>query len=210
MTDTNTEQDSRTDQVKGAAGEVASDAGQKAGAVIEHAKDEAAQVATVAGQRVSDVLGSAGNELRDRARAEAGNVGQSLDAVATELRAMSQASSESGGMTAGLVTGLADQVEQGAQRLSAGDLDLVLDDVKRFARNRPGTFLLGAAGAGFLVGRLLRAADLGALGQAAKPSSSTGDEQERAVGREPVTSSAQPSGTAALPAPEASDPEAAG
>jgi hypothetical protein len=33
----------------------------------------------------------------------------------------------------------------------------VLDDVSRFARRRPGMFLAGAAGIGFVVGRLVRA-----------------------------------------------------
>ena len=41
--------------------------------------------------------------------------------------------------------------------------------LKRFARNRPGTFLLGGVGAGFAVGRLLRHADLKEIGHAAKP-----------------------------------------
>jgi hypothetical protein len=191
MTDIQTEERSRTDQAKDAAADVASGAGDKASQVVDTTKDEAAQVADAAVQRVSDVVGSARDELRDRARNEAGNVGSSLSAVADELRAMGRASSENGGVTSGLVNNLAEQVDKGAQRLSDGDLEQVVDDVKRFARNRPGTFLLGAAGAGFLVGRLLRAADLKEVGQAVKPSS--GDQSSQLT-------NGNGSGQAAIPA----------
>src|SRR3712207_8459580 len=35
----------------------------------------------------------------------------------------------------------------------------LLEDLKRFARQRPGVFVLGALGAGFLAGRVLRTVD---------------------------------------------------
>jgi hypothetical protein len=64
-----------------------------------------------------------------------------------------------------------DLIRQAAQRSEAvaswlenrqpGDL---LGDVQRFARNRPGTFLLLAAGAGVLAGRLTRSLTAGATG----------------------------------------------
>jgi hypothetical protein len=175
MTDTQTEDRTRVDEAKDRAADVAGSAGEKAGQVVDQAKDEAAQVATAAAERATDIVGSARTELRDRAQAEAGNVGERLGAIAGELRAMGQASSDNGGMAAGLVNNLADRVEQGGQRLSDGDLDRVLADVKRFARNQPGVFLLGAAGAGFLIGRVLRSADLKAVGEAAKPGSDSSD-----------------------------------
>ncbi len=116
------------------------------------------------------MVGTARDELRERASAEATNLGDRLGQVAEELRAMSRASSEHSGVATNLVSGVADQVDRGAQRLAAGDLESALEDVKRVARNRPGTFLIGAVGMGFLVGRLLRHADLKEIGQAAKPS----------------------------------------
>ena len=106
---------------------------------------------------------------------------------------MSRASSENGGVTSGLVGNLADQVDKGAQRLSDGDLDQVMEDVKRFARNRPGAFLFGAAGAGFLVGRLLRSADLKEVGQAVKPSS--GDDTSQLGNGSATTQATIPSAT---------------
>jgi hypothetical protein len=49
------------------------------------------------------------------------------------------------------VRGLASRLEQGG---SQG----IVDDMSRFARRRPGLFLAGAVGAGFVVGRVVRAA----------------------------------------------------
>jgi hypothetical protein len=121
------------------------------------------------------VVGTARDELRQRAAGEAETAGKRLHAVADELRAMSRASSDNGGTVAPIVGDLAERVDRSAQRLADGDVDQVIEDVKRFARNRPGTFLLGAVGAGFVVGRLLRSADLARVKESAKPSS--GQEQ---------------------------------
>jgi hypothetical protein len=41
--------------------------------------------------------------------------------------------------------------------MEQGGAQGVVDDVTRFARRRPGVFLAGAAGMGFVVGRLVRA-----------------------------------------------------
>jgi hypothetical protein len=49
------------------------------------------------------------------------------------------------------------QIGQLASRIEQGGLDGLLNDVSRFARRRPGVFLAAAAGAGFLIGRLVRA-----------------------------------------------------
>ena len=182
MTDTYTrEQTSRADEAKQAAGNVAGEAGDKAGQVASQAKDKAAQVASTAADKANDVLSSTRQELRDKASQEATNFGDRLSSFAEELRSMSRASDESGGMTGGVVSSLADQVDRSAQRLSNGELDQVVDDVKRFARNNPGVFLLGAAGAGFAIGRLLRSADLKQVGQAVKPQQSS-DQQRLGQG----------------------------
>ena len=173
MTDTTTTSTPppRTEQAKHKAAEVASSAGQSAVAVADQATAQAVGVAGTAVDQVAKVVGTARDELRDRASTEAENLAERLGQVAEELRAMSQASSENGGIAHNLVSGAADQVDKGARRLAEGDLERAMEDVKRVARNRPGTFLIGAVGAGFLVGRLVRHADLKEIGQAVKPDS---------------------------------------
>ena len=159
----------KTEQAKQKATEVASAAGRSAAEVADQAKGQAAEVAATAADQVAHVVGSARDELRNRASTEAANLGDRLSEIAEELRAMRQASAEHSGVAASLVGGIADQVDRGARRLADGDLEAALEDIKRVARNRPGTFLAGAVGMGFLVGRLLRHTDLKEVGQAVKP-----------------------------------------
>lgn len=55
------------------------------------------------------------------------------------------------------IYGAADRVHGVADEVQAGDFEAIIDDVRAFARRRPVAFLLGAAVAGFGVGRLVRA-----------------------------------------------------
>ena len=76
------------------------------------------------------------------------------------------------GCANGEVAAFRDYLSQGAERIygaadrvhgvaddevQAGDFEAIIDDVRAFARRRPVAFLLGAAVAGFGVGRLVRA-----------------------------------------------------
>lgn len=203
MTDTSTRTDtpSTTEAAKEKAAEVAASAKHNAGQVTDQAREQAAEVMSSATDHLGHVVGTAREELRNRASTEATNLGQRLGEIAEELRAMGQASAEHGGVAATAVSGVADQVDRGARRLSEGDLDTALDDLKRFARNRPGTFLLGAMGAGFAVGRLLRHADLKEIGHAAKPA---GDD-----GSSDVTGLTNGFGSAELASPSSPQPGAA-
>ena len=203
MTDTSTRTDppSTTESAKEKAAEVAASAKQNAGQVTDQAREQANEVMTSATDHLGQVVGTARDELRNRASAEATNLGQRLGDIAQELRAMGQASAEHGGLASTAVCGVADQVDRGARRLREGDLDTALDDLKRFARNRPGTFLLGAMGAGFAVGRLLRHANLKEIGQAAKPAGDNGSSD--------VTGLSNGHSSAELAAPSSPEPAAA-
>lgn len=57
------------------------------------------------------------------------------------------------------IYGAADRVHGVADEVQAGDFEAIIDDVRAFARRRPAAFLLGAAVAGFGVGRLVRASN---------------------------------------------------
>jgi hypothetical protein len=202
MTDTSTRTEASTaEAAKEKAAEVAASAKHNAGQVTDQAREQAAEVMSSATDQLGQIAVTAREELRNRASAEATNLGQRLGEIAEELRAMGQASAEHGGVAATAVCGVAEQVDRGARRLSDGDLDTALDDLKRFARNRPGTFLLGAVGAGFAVGRLLRHADLKEIGHAAKPA---GDD-----GSSDVAGLSNGYGSAELASPSSPEPGAA-
>jgi hypothetical protein len=61
-----------------------------------------------------------------------------------------------------------------ASRLEQRGPQGVMDDMSRFARRRPGLFLAGAVGAGFVAGRLVRASSGQAESTSVSPSIDSG------------------------------------
>lgn len=135
-------------------GRTTADAGQHVGGV---AADQAATVAREARRQAKDLLGEARTQATDQARAGQQRAAEGLRSLAGELHQMSD-----GGDTHGPASDLAAQAAERVDGL-AGWLDRhepgdLLGEVRAYARRRPGTFLLGAAVAGVLAGRLTRGA----------------------------------------------------
>jgi hypothetical protein len=104
---------------------------------------------------------------------------------------------------------LADVTEQAASsaRHLAGSLDDrgvegIIEDVKRFARRRPGVFIAGAVAAGIVTGRLIRSLDTGAVMDAAKPTTEPDEDSGSYVGSDPTPLPNGPMGTASLNRPK--------
>lgn len=112
--------------------------------------------------------------LRAEASSQATRLASTLRDVGGQLRSMAQSQS-GGGVAVDVSRQLSDAAHRVAEKLEVGGVDDVLADVKRFARRRPGLFLLGAAGAGFAAGRLLKAADTQSLMEAARDSDEDAD-----------------------------------
>jgi hypothetical protein len=135
-------------------GRTAADAGrQVAGTAAEQAANVAQEVKTQA----RDLVGEARGQVQGQARAGQQKAADGIRALSQELREMADNSGQSG-----TVSEVARQVADRADGLAGwlgerepGDL---LDEVRSFARRRPGAFLLGAAIAGVVVGRLTRGA----------------------------------------------------
>ena len=149
--------------------EQASDVGQHAraagGQVAQTATDQARQVAAETGRQARDLLGEAQGHATDQASGQQQRAAQQLHSVADELGQMASSSDQSGVATefahqaAGRVHGAASWLEQ----REPADL---LNEVRSFARRRPGAFLIGAAVAGLAAGRLTRGLkDRGSSGQ---------------------------------------------
>ncbi|WP_164202764.1 hypothetical protein [[Micrococcus luteus] ATCC 49442] len=158
---------SRTDAVKGEAADVARTAADSAQNVAETAKTEAANVASEAKANAKDLLYQARSDLTDQAGVQQQKVASGLRSVSDELHAMARASDQPG-VASDLVRQAADRSSAVAAWLDGRDPGSLLNEVKTFARQRPGTFLLLAAGAGVLAGRLTRSLSAGA------PESATG------------------------------------
>lgn len=119
------------------------------------AKQEAGKVAHEAKAQVRGLVDELGSDLRSQAGAQQQKVAQGLRSMSDELRSMAN-NSEGSGTATSLVDQAAGKAGDVADWLDNRDPGSLLEEVKGFARRRPGVFLAVAAGAGLLAGRLAR------------------------------------------------------
>lgn len=136
--------------------------------VLGTAKDEASSVVGEAKTQAKDLYAQSQRELKEQAGVQQQRLAAGLRSVGDELGSMA-ANSDGTGVATDLVQQVSTRLSSAASWLGDRDPSSVLDEVKRFARRRPGTFVLGAAIAGIVVGRLTRA-----LAANASDDSSTG------------------------------------
>lgn len=145
------------------------------------AKDEAQNVASTAAEQARNLVNESLGQVTDQVTEQAGNQRDKLVGTLQSLGDdLEQMASQTG--APGLATDLAREVADRARALGShldgrapGEL---LDDVRQFARRRPGAFVLGALAAGVVAGRVLRAAADGTAGavaaQESQPSTPSG------------------------------------
>ena len=146
---------STTDVAKEQAGSVGQDA--KAGGrhVAHVAKEETRSVAEDAREQARDLWEQTRSELSDQAGQQQQRVADGLRSLGKELSSMAQGSGQQG-LATGLAGRGADQAHRLAEYLEGRDPGSLLEEVRRFARRRPGTFLAVAAAVGVAAGRLSR------------------------------------------------------
>ena len=152
---------SKTDAAKDEAAGVKRQAADSAQNVAQTAKSEAANVAAEVKTNAKDLLNQAKSDLTSQAGTQQQKVADGLRSISTELSTMADASDQPG-VASDLVRQAADRSQSVASWLEGRDPGSMLSEVKSFARQRPGTFLLLAAGAGVLAGRLSRSLSAGA------------------------------------------------
>ena len=149
---------STTDTAKDQAtqvGQTAKESGQKvAGTAAEQSK----HVLHEGKQQARNLTREVGQQAHEQTKAQKDKASSGLRSLADELDGMANGQ----GGPSGLATDLAQQASSKANELASwldrrepGDL---LDEVRRLARRKPGTFLLGALAAGVVAGRLTRGA----------------------------------------------------
>lgn len=126
------------------------------GQVAGTARDEGQKVVSEAVGQARNLVGEARGQLSEQAGSQQQKAASSVRSLSDELQTMASSSDQSG-MASELVKQAASQVEQVAGWLENRDPQGLLEDVRNFARRRPGAFLLGAATAGLAAGRLTRA-----------------------------------------------------
>jgi hypothetical protein len=154
-----TQPDSSTSQLaadaKAEAAAVTANAAEGGKQVAHEARAQAGQVADVTRRHVSELASQATSHLSQQAGVQQGRAATGMRGLADELAAMVAGSTQNGAAT-DLAHSAAQRLGEVADWLESRDPQEVLDDVRRYARRNPSTFLLLAAGAGLLAGRLTR------------------------------------------------------
>lgn len=156
-------------------------------AVARTAKDQGSAVARLAAEGARDVTGTVRaqavqvrdelatqgrtvvqetrTKLQEQTQAQARRAGDGVARLASEAQALAAGRPEEAESIRDYVAQGADKLLEVADRfygladdVEAKGIDGVLSDLQRFARRRPGVFLVGAAVAGFGVGRAVRSA----------------------------------------------------
>jgi hypothetical protein len=132
---------------------------QEAGAaghrVADTAKQEARGVASEAKYQVRNLADRVGSEVRSQASTQQHRAAGGIRDVGSQFSEMAATSTQSG-VARDLVETVGSRADRVAAWLDQREPQDLLDEVKGFARRRPGVFLAIAAGAGVVIGRLTR------------------------------------------------------
>lgn len=153
--DTNSAGQSTADSAKQQASEVGDSAAQAGQQVAAKAKDEAANVAAEAKSQAKNMLQQTRDEVSSQAGTQQQRVAEGLRTLSSELQSMSDRS-EQDGPAVQVARQAADRLGSAASWLEGRDPGQVMNDLRQFARQRPGAFLALAATAGLVAGRLTR------------------------------------------------------
>jgi hypothetical protein len=146
-----------------------SDASAKAhaGAVAQDAKESTKSVASTAASEAKDVAHEARTQLRqlfdqltgeatDQASGQTQRAVEGLRSLGSELAGMADSQQGESGMAADLARQGASRLDAAASWLEGRQPGEILDEVRSFARRRPGAFIAGAAILGLVGGRMTR------------------------------------------------------
>src|SRR5512132_2432762 len=139
------------------AGEVARTAADAGRQVAGTAAEQAKTVAQAATAQARDLVGEARGQVQEQARNGQQKATDGIRALVQELREMAEGAQQSGPASE-VARQAADRADRLADWLGEREPGDLVQEVRSFARRRPGVFLAGAALAGVVVGRLTRGA----------------------------------------------------
>jgi len=158
--------ESTSKAVREQAANVGQGAAQAGGRVAQTAVEQGKEVARETGAQARNLVNEATSELSHQASMQQKRAAEGLRSLGSELRSMAGRSEQSG-LASELVGQAAGKAHQVADWLEQRQPGQVVEEVRAFARRRPGAFLAGALVAGVLVGRLTR--NLAASSGSGKP-----------------------------------------
>jgi hypothetical protein len=121
------------------------------------AKEQAQNVAEDVRHQARQLAGETGQQLNEQVRAQRDRAVSGLRSLGDELDSMST-SAEHSGLGAQVAREGSSLTRQVADFLEHREPGQLVDELRQLARRRPGAFLVGAAAAGIVVGRLTRGA----------------------------------------------------
>lgn len=140
---------------KDEAAEVARTAAQSGGQVAGTVGDQASRVASETAAQARNLLSESRNQLSEQTKEGQRKAAGGLNTLADQLHDMAE-KSEGQGVAGELARQAAERTRTVASWLENREPGELLDEVRGFARRKPGVFLAGAALAGVVVGRLTR------------------------------------------------------
>ena len=144
-----------TQAVRDEAASVGADAAEGGRRVAETATSEVKDIVGEARSQLGGLLEQLRGEVSHQASGQSDRAVEGLRSLSTELSQMAS-SSQQHGIAADLLGQAADRAQTFAGWLEQRQPAELLDDVRDFARRRPGTFLTAAAVIGLIGGRLTR------------------------------------------------------
>lgn len=152
-----------TDHAAETASTVADQGRQVAGTAKEEVQNVAGTAAEQARTVMGDTVRQVSDQVNDQATTQRDRLSETLRTFGDDLEQMA---SDGPGPGSGLAVDVAREVSERARALGSHlegrEPGQLLDEVRNYARRRPGTFLLGALAAGVVAGRLFRATADGA------------------------------------------------
>ena len=142
--------------------------------VTEQAKQQTQQLATQARQQASELASRGTEQAKSQLANQKHNASQRLTPIHSALRESAQQLRNQGqGQVGDYAEKAADQVERFSSYLRQTEVDEIAEEVRGFARRRPGLFLGSAAAVGFFATRFLKSTSEEASSSSSSSSSSS-------------------------------------
>jgi hypothetical protein len=154
---TGTTYESTTPDAREEAANLAGEAGDAGRRVAGTAKEETKAVGYEVRRQARRLADEVGSEVRQQASTQQSRAAGGLRNIGDELSNMADGSGSGSGFAADVARDAGQRVGAVAQWLDERDPKDILEEVKGFARRRPGVFLAIAVGTGVVIGRLTRA-----------------------------------------------------
>lgn len=130
----------------------------RAGDVKETARHEGQRVQEEAKRQTRNLVHQVSDQLREQAEGQTSRFAGFLSTLSEQAQALTEGRMDEAGQLGQYAQQLGDETGRLARTIEDRGFHGLLDDVQRFARQRPVAFLLGAGAAGVAVGRLGRGA----------------------------------------------------